>query len=158
MFNHSAEITLVKHIVVRLIQLLLSLHCSVRLAKQRTQRENQSPLTAKDEREKADEIFGRGMFFKAAQRVSPRQESTEETNLQVAKTAQSVLWNLGTCPPTFWHAPVHTPYLTGLCIGERESHSRGCPSLCLYPQGKDQHGMMQGVASDNCARAHLAWN
>lgn len=35
MFNHSARITLVKHIVVRLIQLPLPLHCSVSPAKQR---------------------------------------------------------------------------------------------------------------------------
>lgn len=37
MFNHNAGITLVKHTTVRLIQLPLSLHSDIRLAKQKTE-------------------------------------------------------------------------------------------------------------------------
>lgn len=62
MFNDNAGITLVKHVVVRLIQLPLSLHGGVRLAKQKTEhKEKPEPFfDCKRQGEKADKIFLQG--------------------------------------------------------------------------------------------------
>lgn len=90
MFNHNAGITLVKHIAVRLIQLPLSLHSGVRLAKQKTERKEKTRALLWLQKMRGKgwwEIFARGMFFKATQRVSLGQETAEETDLQAVKTA-----------------------------------------------------------------------
>lgn len=62
MFNHNAGITPVKHVVARLIQLPLSLHGGVRLAKQKTEhKEKPEPFfDCKRQGEKADKRFLQG--------------------------------------------------------------------------------------------------
>lgn len=103
MFNHNAGITLVKHLVARLIQLPLSLHSGVRLAKRKTEHKEKTRALLwlqKMRGKRLMKIFARGMFFKAAE-VEQGAGKHRETDVQAVKTAQLVLCNLGTCPPTF---------------------------------------------------------
>lgn len=91
------------------------------------------------------------MFFKATQRVSQGQESTEVTDLQAVTVSALQPGH----PSSYFLTRSSVQTLCNRSL--HKGGARGCLLLCLYLQGQDQHGMMQAVAFDYRARAHLAW-
>lgn len=156
-FNHNAGMTLVKHSVVRLIQFPLSLYSAVRLPKWKTEhKENQSPsLTAKDEGKRLMRDFCKGNVLQVCTDDEPRAGKHRRNRLTGCQNCSMSALQLGHL--SFYFLTCSSAQTLGLCTKEgRESQSRRCPLLCLYLQGKDQHGIMQGDAFVHYARACFA--
>lgn len=131
--------------------------CQTGKTKDRTQRENQSPsLTAKDEGKRLMRDFCKGNVLQGCTEKEPGAGKHRRNRLTRYQNCSISALHLGHLSSYLLMCP--SAQTLGLCTKEgRESQSRRCPLLCLYLQGKDQHGLMQAVAFTHYARAHFAW-